>query len=164
MERSYEIKEKYILDTINHKKHLFDSASKMALYFLKNNDEDMALKILRRSFTHDLSKFNASEYNSFHVFKEYNNSLIDASILYNEQDEVFLKEHWKNNKHHPEHWSDFNDMTELDIIEMVCDWHSRSVEFGTDLLEFIHTRQNTRFKFDDKMFNKILFYVNILLD
>lgn len=35
----------------------------------------------------------------------------------------FLQHHYANNKHHPEHWPDgINDMSLIDVIEMLCDW------------------------------------------
>lgn len=156
-------KKKYLEDTISHKKYFFDSAYKISIYFLENDNEKMALEILRRAFVHDYSKLSSKEFNSFFVFNNYNNSLKDASVLYEKEEEVFLKEHWKNNKHHPEYWEDVSKMQEIDIVEMVCDWHARSVEYGTDLREFINIRQQNRFRFSNEMCKKINKYVDILL-
>lgn len=156
-------KKKYLEDTISHKKYFFDSAYKISIYFLENDNEKMALDILRRAFVHDYSKLSSKEFNSFLVFEDYNNSLRDASVLYKKEEEVFLKEHWKNNKHHPEYWDNPSKMQEIDIVEMVCDWHARSVEYGTDLKEFVKTRQHNRFQFSDEMYEKINKYIEILL-
>ena len=46
-------------------------------------------------------------------------------------------------------------MKEIDIIEMVCDWHARSVQYGTNLMEFVTVRQENRFKFPQEMYEKI---------
>ena len=40
--------------------------------------------------------------------------------------------HVKTNRHHPDFHADPNDMTEVDLIEMVCDWAAMSQEFGED--------------------------------
>lgn len=156
-------KKVYIKDLLSHKKYLFDSVYKIFEYLLENDEEELALNILRRSFSHDFSKLSEKEFNSFAAFKEYNANLKDATLSYSKEEEVFLKEHWKNNQHHPEYWDDVNDMKEIDIIEMVCDWHARSMEFNTDLREFVEARQNNRFHFNDTIYSKVTKYVEILL-
>ena len=40
--------------------------------------------------------------------------------------------HMMTNRHHPEFHADPNDMTEVDLIEMVCDWTAMSKELGQD--------------------------------
>lgn len=40
--------------------------------------------------------------------------------------------HVTTNRHHPEFHTDPNDMTDVDLIEMVCDWTAMSQEFGQD--------------------------------
>ena len=43
-----------------------------------------------------------------------------------------IDHHMKNNRHHPDFHVDPNDMTEVDLIEMVCDWTAMAQEFGQD--------------------------------
>ncbi len=43
-----------------------------------------------------------------------------------------IKHHVTTNRHHPEFHADPNDMTAIDLIEMVCDWTAMSQEFGQD--------------------------------
>jgi hypothetical protein len=40
--------------------------------------------------------------------------------------------HMRSNRHHPEFHADPNDMTEVDLIEMVCDWTAMAQEFNQD--------------------------------
>lgn len=40
--------------------------------------------------------------------------------------------HVGSNRHHPEFHADPNDMTEADLVEMVCDWTAMAQEFGQD--------------------------------
>jgi hypothetical protein len=40
-----------------------------------------------------------------------------------------IKHHVTTNRHHPEFHDDPNDMTDVDLIEMVCDWTAMSQEF-----------------------------------
>jgi len=43
-----------------------------------------------------------------------------------------MDHHMKTNRHHPDFHSDPNDMTDVDMIEMVCDWTAMAQEFGQD--------------------------------
>ena len=43
-----------------------------------------------------------------------------------------IDHHVTTNRHHPEFHADPNDMTDVDVIEMVCDWTAMSQEFGQD--------------------------------
>lgn len=43
-----------------------------------------------------------------------------------------IDHHLAVNRHHPEFHADPNDMTDVDLIEMVCDWTAMSQEFGQD--------------------------------
>lgn len=47
-----------------------------------------------------------------------------------------VKHHLSVNRHHPEHHTNSNDMTVLDLGEMVCDWHSVSLELNGDTMEW----------------------------
>lgn len=43
-----------------------------------------------------------------------------------------IHHHVTTNRHHPDFHADPNDMTEVDLIEMVCDWTAMSQEFHQD--------------------------------
>lgn len=43
-----------------------------------------------------------------------------------------IDHHVTTNRHHPEFHSNPNDMSDIDLIEMVCDWTAMSQEFGQD--------------------------------
>ena len=55
-------------------------------------------------------------------------------------------------------------MTELDIIEMVCDWAARSEQYGTDLLDFIKERQHNRFHFSNKVYAEVEKYCKLIVE
>ena len=48
------------------------------------------------------------------------------------QVEMAIAHHMRCNRHHPEHYADANDMSKVDLIEMVCDWTAMAQEFGQD--------------------------------
>ena len=72
--------------------------------------------------------------------------------------------HWKRNSHHPEYYDNPNDMSELDLLEMACDCHARSKQYGTSLLEYIDIQQNIRFNFDREHFRKLRSYCVALVE
>ena len=41
-----------------------------------------------------------------------------------------IRHHVTRNRHHPEFHADPNDMTDVDLIEMVCDWTAMALEYG----------------------------------
>jgi hypothetical protein len=43
-----------------------------------------------------------------------------------------IEHHVTANRHRPEFHADPNDMSEVDLIEMVCDWTTMAREFGQD--------------------------------
>ena len=43
-----------------------------------------------------------------------------------------IAHHETSNRHHPEFHKDPNDMSDVDLIEMVCDWTAMALEFGQD--------------------------------
>lgn len=43
-----------------------------------------------------------------------------------------MEHHVTTNRHHPEFHANLGDMTEPDLIEMVCDWTAMAQEFGED--------------------------------
>ena len=145
-----------------HKKHLIDSCCKMAIYFLENDNEKLALELMERAFIHDISKVSIAEFHAQDAFGSYSKYSESKDKNFTEDEQKFLRIHWSNNRHHPEYWTDVNDMEEIDVVEMVCDWHARSVEFGNDLIAYIKHRQKTRFAFPEQMYGKIIYYADIL--
>jgi len=45
---------------------------------------------------------------------------------------ISFEHHYANNRHHPEYHANLLDMTDLDLIEMVCDWTAMSQELKQD--------------------------------
>jgi len=86
--------------------------------------------LVMRGCKHDESKFSIEEYEGFvKLFgadtdmdvrsKEYQDIVTSAKT-------ACIQAHYKNNRHHPEHHANIEDMTLLDLIEMVCDWKAAS--------------------------------------
>jgi hypothetical protein len=112
---------------------------------------------------HDHSKLEMDEVAYFiQLIADESTGGVPNGIL-TERQKMLIELHWKRNRHHPEFFSDLSKMSEIDIMEMVCDWAARSAQYQNSLLEFVHRMQNERFHFDDKMFEKVIAYCNVLI-
>jgi hypothetical protein len=94
-------------------------------------------ELLHRAKVHDASKFGAEEripyvwLTEFHRCRrtglpfEYPEGIAERVTQ-------AIHHHVKSNRHHPEFHADPNDMSDVDLIEMVCDWTAMAQEFGQD--------------------------------
>lgn len=88
-------------------------------------------ELLTRAQGHDLSKLESPE---VEVFNEHTNRLKDLtydSPEYKKSLKVLedtLAHHYAKNEHHPEHFTNgVDDMTLVDLIEMLCDWKAATL-------------------------------------
>ena len=153
----------FIDDTILHKQLVLESGKILYEYLLEIGEIDLALELLKRCANHDNSKFNYEEIMSFISIPKDNDGMKNANTKMDDFMQKAISIHWKNNSHHPEYYDDPHDMTELDILEMACDCYSRSLQFGTNLLEFIEIRQKERFNLSLDVFDKYKFYCQVLV-
>lgn len=61
-----------------------------------------------------------------------------------------MKKHYENNKHHPEHWNNINDMDEESLIEMCADWCAMSEEFNNSPIEWANNTVGVKWNFNEK--------------
>lgn len=88
------------------------------------------IDLIRRGEEHDQSKLGTPE---VELFTEMTPRLATSTYGSPEYHEFrkqlgpALEHHYANNAHHPEHYKDgLNDMSLLDILEMLCDWKASS--------------------------------------
>jgi hypothetical protein len=90
-------------------------------------------QLVRRGILHDNSKFYEPELTGFSDNIDNVPNLVYESDEYKkrwlEMKDV-IDEHHRNNRHHPEHWpKGVDDMSLLDIIEMLVDWKASSMRY-----------------------------------
>lgn len=153
--------QQHVNDTLLHKQLLINSCLKMANYLFEHEREEEGLELAKRCSMHDHSKLSKKEIENFIQLPVESHVNKPHGILTPEQRKL-IEDHWASNRHHPEFFTHYSEMSEMDIIEMCCDWHARSKQFNTDFLEYVNTRQKQRFNFDDDFFNRVLFYCEIL--
>lgn len=147
-------KMEHILDTISHKKYILQVGEVVVKNLIKTNREELAFELGKRLISHDNSKISDEEINNF-IKIEKRGDMKNPDIVIDEELKKNIEIHWKNNRHHPEHFSDYHNMTEVDIWEMCCDWFSRSLQNNTDFLPFVEKRQKNRFQFDESFYKRI---------
>ena len=116
---------------------------------------DVITQLLIRAHNHDESKLLTPEKE---VFDEYTPKLKDSSYgskeyqMFLKEMEVALKHHYEQNKHHPEHFKNgINDMTLIDLIEMLCDWKAATERHANgDVLKSLKINK-TRFKINEQL-------------
>lgn len=111
--------------------------------------------LIARGFRHDDSKFYGIEWDYLHQGDDVNSERLRDAI----------KQHVSTNDHHPEYWGGIENMPEIAIAEMVCDWYARSQEFGKDLREWIKKEAFKKYDFDyrTEAGKWVKLYVGILL-
>lgn len=145
-----------------HKKFILESGLILIDYLNKKDEDKLAFGLLKRLSIHDNSKIEDEEFYMLCQIPYNTTSFTNANSGLNDITKKSIELHWKHNSHHPEYFKNVEDMSELDIMEMCCDWHARSQQYKTDFLSFVKTRQENRFHFPEKMFKKIWNYCLIL--
>lgn len=91
---------------------------------------EIRIDLRRRACLHDNSKLTEPEKSTFdrvtprlkelaYGSDEYKAALVDMGPA--------LQHHYEHNSHHPEHYANgVNDMSLLDVVEMLCDWKAAS--------------------------------------
>jgi len=96
---------------------------------------DYPQEIVDRGRIHDESKFIAPERAPYIWLTEfYRRQRNDEAFTYpdgiEEQVEAAIQHHVTTNRHHPEFHPSPDDMSDVDLIEMVCDWTAIAQEIG----------------------------------
>lgn len=155
--------EQMFQDTMIHKAYVEKSCAKLARYLEKEGATEHARMLMERAKVHDNSKISCDdELNALARIINDKSCLKDSSKQLSPLKQDSIKLHWKHNSHHPEYYKTPMDMSKLDIMEMCCDWHARSTQYGTNFLEFVEKRQADRFHFPDWMFAEIWHYCKVL--
>jgi hypothetical protein len=92
-------------------------------------------KLLERARVHDASKFGPEERLPYVWLTEHHRCRRKGEPFeyppgVAEAVDRAIQHHVTSNRHHPEFHADPNEMSEVDLIEMVCDWTAMAQEYG----------------------------------
>ena len=101
-----------------------------------------ASDLMERGRIHDISKFSEPELSGFAENVDNVSDIVYGSESHTKklvEMKTIIDIHHVNNRHHPEHWdAGVNEMTLLDILEMISDWKSASARYKDgDLLKSV---------------------------
>ena len=144
-----------------HIRNVEDNCLLLGTKLIDNGDIDLGKQLIANGYAHDISKFYGIEfeqltYSGTNITTEENGKL---------KLKIAIHHHEKTNKHHPESWAmGIKEMPDVYLCEMLCDWKSRSEEFGTDLRHWINEQATKRWEFsnEDDVYKKIMKYVDML--
>lgn len=144
-----------------HSEHVKRVQANMKLlshHYYTLRHEDLAAEIMQRHDIHDWSKKREPEYIPY-VWRYYRTTwraqgeqdtrvtafMADESLQ--RAIDMAIQHHVLYNPHHPEYHRTPDDMTDVDIAEMCCDWFAMSQEHGTSIDDWIAEVIPSRFKF-----------------
>ena len=127
---------------------------------------NIGFKLLKNSYLHDNSKFSGIEWKYLRtadlIKEESCSSNGDRKKCFS----LALEEHVNKNLHHPEYWDGVKNMPPEYLAEMVCDLRGRSMEFGTNLREWIKDVFLVKHNLstNSKTYREMKKYIDLLLD
>lgn len=99
---------------------------------VRENLYRVILELDHRSKNHDSTKLESPEQEIYAEFHEELGKTEYGTKAYGDLlDKVrpALAHHYSKNRHHPEHWPNgINDMTLVDLIEVLCDWKASTAK------------------------------------
>jgi hypothetical protein len=128
---------------------------KLGKKLIQNGEYALGKQLIRNSLIHDITKFDGLEWD--YLWPEFKDS---------QEFQLAIKQHHATNPHHPEKWGDIHNMQRVYLAETVCDWKSRSTEFGTGLMEYVENHAMKRYNFtkDDVVYKDIQYFTNLLCE
>jgi hypothetical protein len=114
----------------------------------------IALDLIERGNQHDWSKLQAPEKEALDVYTPLlKDTTYDGPPRIQEpQFQAYLAHHYALNSHHPEFYTyGIDDMTLMDIIEMLCDWHAATLRHADGSIAKSLEINRTRFKIGDQL-------------
>ena len=117
---------------------------------------DRVIDVLgERHSQHDLTKMMSPEKEIFEIYTPKLKETTYGSDEYKQylkEMQIALDHHYKQYRHHPEHFEHgINDMTLIDLIEMVCDWMAATKRHADgDIMKSIEINKG-RFGYSDQL-------------
>ncbi len=149
--------EKRLSTILRHISNVREDCELLGNKLIEQGEMDTGRKLIANGLIHDNSKLHGIEWAYLHQ-----DILEKEELLF----KAAAKQHVHTNPHHPEYWGDIEQMPRVYVAEMVCDWHARSSEFGTDLRAWIKEKAFTKYKIpiNGRIHGEIKEFLILLLD
>ena len=128
--------------------HVGDVQTHLGMFIQHFDDAHIKAQLHARYMTHDGSKWEADEFHPY-VWRYWRTKWRSDGEVDKRFTEAFQSEavhryitkavwhHVQHNRHHPEYHLDHDDMTQIDLIEMVCDWYAMSEELDSNIDDWV---------------------------
>jgi hypothetical protein len=167
-----EMKENFVPS--NEMVDFFEERTKRHIDFVGQNLQTMMAiypamhhELSERITSHDLSKYGAEEFIPY-VYLTWYHKMRNEGVAYeypsqDVEDAIrgATQHHIHNNRHHPEFHANPHHMTEVDMIEMVCDWEAMSMELGGNTEEWAN-KNIGKWNFDKEHVKLIYMFIDDL--
>lgn len=101
------------------------------IHAVRSNIYGVIKELDNRAMNHDKTKLESPEQEIFgETFEELAKTKYGTPEYDNllERTKPAIVHHYSKNRHHPEHWPNgFDDMTLIDLIEVICDWKAATM-------------------------------------
>ena len=121
--------------------------------------------LIKRAVEHDYSKFSPEEFDAFEEATPNLKNLVYGSEEYRSELRKIkpaIQHHYQVNRHHPEYFefevegiNGINQMTLIDLVEMVCDWIAATQRVKDGDIDKGLVINKERFHIDDQLFQII---------
>lgn len=122
---------------------------------VQENLEIIASELRKRGFAHDRTKFQAIEFDAFVSTRNQFKKANYGSKEYQECVDAVkpaVDHHYQNNRHHTGyHINGVNDMTLIDVVEMICDWQAAARRSPDKKFEDTLDYAFKKYKIDDQL-------------
>src|SRR3954451_24415783 len=130
--------EEHLDSLVRHIGLVRDACLMLGRRLMAQGREDFGRLLIAHGFVHDASKFHGIEWDYLHIGPDVPTEGLRLAI----------EQHRRTNSHHPEYWGGIENMPEISVAEMVCDWYARSQEFGTGLRDWIDNEAVRTYRID----------------
>src|SRR5208282_4579478 len=143
---------------LRHVRNVHEACLLLGERLIERGESQLGRRLITRGFQHDLSKFFGIEWDLM--------APCDQTSRPNKKLRMAVSHHNTTNDHHPEFWGSIHEVPRWAVAEMICDWKSRSEEFGTSLHAYIKENATERWHFSerDPIYRTIMEFVNMLCD
>ncbi len=121
--------------------------------------QQFAITLLRRAENHDNSKLKSPEFELWEQMDSEPKYAYGTKEYFEKMDRYrpLFELHWKNNRHHPEHFErSYDDIDLIDILEMICDWLSYKDNLTYTQASELVSMQCERYNFSEELRELIL--------
>lgn len=147
--------EKHLDNLLRHIKLVQQATELLGRNLIDQGQVELGRDLIAVGLRHDASKFGPLEWTYLHIGSDVPSAKLKIAV----------QQHHAHNPHHPEYWDQgINEMPDLYLAEMVCDWYARAQEFGTGLIEWIQEVAFPRFRPDSATRSRIEEFLEVLLE